>query len=880
MELIKAHVINFGKLHNFDFDFKSGLNSVIYENGWGKTTFSVFLKAMLYGMEWKTTKDIEKSERKKYEPWQGGIYGGSLSFSENGKNYQVTRTFGMKKGTDTFALLDLKTNKISDDFSENLGEEIFGINSDTYQRSVYVTLDGELAPKSTDDISAKLNNLVEAADVSNFEEAMRTLESKSKSLKAKRGDGGEISQIQYKIDSDREFLKEIDGKITQNEFYDKQNSELNEQIDSLKKKQNLVATEISKNAKYESKLRYEQLKNDVEDAKKSKDELLKFFNGKIPSPEIVQKIDEISSSFTTTESNVKNNAPTQAEKDKYESLKNYFSGDIPSKEAIATCIKTDNGYKKFKQAQSEKKLTSQEETELSALAPRFSDGGISDEKIQSELSALSEVQNERNQISNLSPELQSKQLELKLSSQAKQKNPLKILLLVFAVLFAASAAALFVLVPQKFLAFAALGVGIVFFIAGILLKSKKQDFSNLEKEISEIQDKISNLRAESEKKETECKLFISKFSSKSADANSSPIVALNNISVDFSQFKKLSEKQNDFEKWLKTQEKTQEEYENELRAFVKRFCKTSDISSVPSDIQALNEKLGELSSLEEKINSDAKNKTLLSESKEKLSEILSQYQTEKSLSFAEQVQQIHNKIRDIKNADAQISENQKKVAEFEQNPQNDIASFENLQKPEKSTDELQADLKKITDEINKQNAVVTANNKIINDNLTETEKKEDVETEIESLSAQKKEKSHEYEILEKTMGFLQKAKDNLDANYSEPMKDNFEKYINLLGSKLNVVIDTNLNVSLEDNGILHESKSLSEGYKDLVNFCARMALVDSLFKENQPPVILDDPFVNLDDDKIPRALNLIQDLSRTKQILYFACHQSRAVKAK
>lgn len=875
MKLIKAHVINFGKLHNFDFDFKSGLNSVIYENGWGKTTFSVFIKAMLYGMDFTTSKDIEKNERKKYEPWQGGIYGGTLSFSENGKNYQITRTFSMKKGGDTFALLDLKTNKISDDFSENLGEEIFGINRDTYQRSVYVILNNELAPKSTDDISAKLNNLVEAADVSNFEDAMKTLESKSKNLKAKRGDGGEISQIQEKIDSDRELLKDIDGKINQNEFYDKQNSELNKQIDSLKKNQNSVAAEISKNAKYESKLRYEQLKNDVENAKKSKDELLKFFNGKIPQPEILQKIDEISSRFTTTESNAKNNAPTQGEKDKYESLKNYFSGDIPSKESIASCLKTDGDYKKFKQSQSEKKLTSQEETELSALAPRFSKGGISDEKIQSELSALSEVQNARNQIANLSPELQSKQLEMKLSSQAKQKNPVKTALLVFAVLFVASAAALFVLVPQKFLAFAALGVGIVFLIAGILLKSKKQDFSNLEKEISEIQDKISNLRAESDKKENECKMFISKFASQ--NANFSPIVALNNISVDFSQFKKLSGKQNDFEKWLESQEKTQEDYENELKAFVKRFCKTSDISSVPSEIQALNEKLGELSSLEEKINSDAENKKLLLEGKEKLSSILSQYQTEKTLSFAEQVQQIHNKIRDVKNADAQISENQKKVAEFEQNPQNDIASFENLQKPEKSTDELQADLKKITDEINDKNAVVTANTKIINDNLTETEKKEDIETEIESLSAEKKEKSHELEILEKTMGFLQKAKDNLDANYSEPMKDNFEKYINLLGSKLNVVIDTNLNVSLEENGILHESKSLSEGYKDLVNFCARMALVDSLFKENQPPVILDDPFVNLDDDKIPRALNLIQDLSRTKQILYFACHQSRAV---
>ena len=52
MELLNAHIINFGKLHEKDFDFKKGINSFQYENGWGKTTLSVFIKAMLYGMEY------------------------------------------------------------------------------------------------------------------------------------------------------------------------------------------------------------------------------------------------------------------------------------------------------------------------------------------------------------------------------------------------------------------------------------------------------------------------------------------------------------------------------------------------------------------------------------------------------------------------------------------------------------------------------------------------------------------------------------------------------------------------------------------------------------------------------------------------------------
>ena len=140
MELLNAHIINFGKLSNLDVDFKKGLNSFIHENGWGKTTLSVFIKAMFYGFEQTTSKDADKNEKLKYLPWQGGIYGGNLSFSHNGKNYRITRTFSMKAKEESFEILDLSTNKPSSDFTSDLGNELFGINRETYGRSLHVVL--------------------------------------------------------------------------------------------------------------------------------------------------------------------------------------------------------------------------------------------------------------------------------------------------------------------------------------------------------------------------------------------------------------------------------------------------------------------------------------------------------------------------------------------------------------------------------------------------------------------------------------------------------------------------------------------------------------------------------------------------------------------
>ena len=55
MKLLKCHIENFGKLSNFDYRFKDGINTIQEENGFGKTTFANFIKAMFYGLEYKRT---------------------------------------------------------------------------------------------------------------------------------------------------------------------------------------------------------------------------------------------------------------------------------------------------------------------------------------------------------------------------------------------------------------------------------------------------------------------------------------------------------------------------------------------------------------------------------------------------------------------------------------------------------------------------------------------------------------------------------------------------------------------------------------------------------------------------------------------------------
>jgi uncharacterized protein YhaN len=43
----------------------------------------------------------------------------------------------------------------------------------------------------------------------------------------------------------------------------------------------------------------------------------------------------------------------------------------------------------------------------------------------------------------------------------------------------------------------------------------------------------------------------------------------------------------------------------------------------------------------------------------------------------------------------------------------------------------------------------------------------------------------------------------------------------------------------------------------------------------RPPLILDDPFTNLDDEKMEGAMRFLRETGRRYQILYFTCSSSR-----
>ncbi len=228
MKLIHCYIENFGKLKNQDISFTEGCQCFSYENGWGKTTLAAFIKVMFYGFEHERSRDDYANERKRYRPWQGGVYGGTLTFENQGKRYTIERTFGLKEKEDQFMLRDEDTNLESRDFTMNLGEEIFHLDRTSFEKTIFFS-QNDCGTKTTDRIQAKLGNLTEATDdVNQYEKADSRLNDILNAMSPSRKTGAlyrlkeQMSDLEAEMRRSDNLEKEIESLLDQKRQIEKE----------------------------------------------------------------------------------------------------------------------------------------------------------------------------------------------------------------------------------------------------------------------------------------------------------------------------------------------------------------------------------------------------------------------------------------------------------------------------------------------------------------------------------------------------------------------------------------------------------------------------------------------------------------------------------
>ena len=191
MKLLGLHIDAFGRLTDTKISFEDGINEIFYENGYGKSTLVSFIKAMLYGLPDNKRRE---SDRKRYAPWSGIGFGGSLDIETEKGRYRIVRRFGKKSGDDSFSLVSLETMLPCDDYSENVGLDIFGLDVDSYEKSVYLP-QKEVSIEMTSKIGARLSGLLESSnDMAEYDTAAQKLRNRRREYKLEKGTGGMLDR--------------------------------------------------------------------------------------------------------------------------------------------------------------------------------------------------------------------------------------------------------------------------------------------------------------------------------------------------------------------------------------------------------------------------------------------------------------------------------------------------------------------------------------------------------------------------------------------------------------------------------------------------------------------------------------------------------------
>lgn len=183
-----------------------------------------------------------------------------------------------------------------------------------------------------------------------------------------------------------------------------------------------------------------------------------------------------------------------------------------------------------------------------------------------------------------------------------------------------------------------------------------------------------------------------------------------------------------------------------------------------------------------------------------------------------------------------------------------------LQKKEKDLEALQGKYKQ-------GEGILKGSKKNIEDQINEEE-------ELEILEEELKREKEGLDIYKQTYSFLKEAKEKVLSQGKDFLKREIEKNLEFITEgrydKIEIEKDLEFRVfSKEKKEMIKPEKFLSQGTIDQFYLLSRFALVKFLFKENLP-LILDDPFVNFDQPRFERVMELLKKLSQDFQILIFS----------
>lgn len=209
---MEFHYLNatFGRLEQQELRLHPGLNLICAPNESGKSTWSAFIRTMLYGLSTRDRGPL--ADKNRYAPWSGAAMQGRMELTADGHAYTLlrdTRRAASPMGGFSCTYTGTAT-PVEGLTALNAGEQLLGVPREVFERSAFIGQNA-LAVQHDAELERRIASLITTGE----EDASYTAsyERLKKQLNRRRSNRttGQIPVLEREIDQLQETLREVDA---------------------------------------------------------------------------------------------------------------------------------------------------------------------------------------------------------------------------------------------------------------------------------------------------------------------------------------------------------------------------------------------------------------------------------------------------------------------------------------------------------------------------------------------------------------------------------------------------------------------------------------------------------------------------------------------
>lgn len=834
MKIKSCKIKAFGNIINETYDFEGNLICHLLPNGEGKTTLADFVRVMLYGM--KTTKNSDSSlgDRKHYLPYESkNVYGGSMTIEVEGREIVITRTFDKKSMPNDTLTVNGEAVTESD---LTIGEKYFNIDEDAFRRTVYISslTNNSEAVQGTDSINRNMDQMVTDISTLNLENVFKSLDERCHEIQTikSRKKLGKINILEEEkdaINAKLEELRNIDENLSVKYPY----------LNNLKKEQEELSNKIDEQQKVATAIALWKQIDGIQARIDQGNEALKMLKDRYPKGLVTQEDDNslkaANATIARAESALEAMKEDEEEKKNFEGLHNTYANGFDRREY--------DRIKRLKQSSDEELIRIQSESQNPLKGEELT------QKFARHIPTQAEMDESRRKAQTFKDNESTLQSLATMSGNAPMPTKW-----VIAGISGIVAGIVLILLDYMPIGIAIASISVVGVVLALILSKQNTNQAS--------QARAVQLAEENKKIENELKRFYAPYGFYETSFLDYAEILKAMVEA-FSEYKARKEAR---ERELKMRKDEAESSKAEVAAYLSSFG-VGELLKIETDYDLyvkLKSVREGIQAKREEYNSAIKaNKEVLDSVfgkygfavPENVDVAIQQHISDKNMwdTITTSIQELEENIEKIK-SDNKLTERPEETKEAE-----DIET-------------LKAELK----------AKIIAVGRLMDEISADEKQLEAVDvlkTRLVEIDTEKSSLSERLSLIKKTIEHLKSADQALKDRFVGPVRESYKEYMRDLLPQWadNIEMGTDYRIKVKVDDEAHDCGHLSQGERTCLEMALRIAVIDNMYKEEKPFLVMDDPFVELDKENMAKAKELVGKISERYQVVYFCCHESRVV---